>query len=151
MSIARFVLCICRVNNYIAGLILASALFVSFLFYSQDSMLYLPNNPSTARTDVWLPYSYDLPYQEHYLKTSDNNTIHSYFILQPKPQRKTAYTLLFFHGNAGNIGHRLPNAKELFNELQINILLIEYRGYGLSTGVPNEKGKFSKFMFTWLI
>jgi len=45
-----------------------------------------------------------------------------------------------FHGNAGNIGYRLPIAKILENELRCNILMLQYRGYGLSSGNPNEKG-----------
>lgn len=45
-----------------------------------------------------------------------------------------------FHGNAGNIGHRLPIAKILAEDLGYNVFFVEYRGYGLSTGDPNEKG-----------
>jgi fermentation-respiration switch protein FrsA (DUF1100 family) len=48
--------------------------------------------------------------------------------------------VLMFHGNAGNIGYRLPIAKILENELRCNILMLQYRGYGLSSGNPNEKG-----------
>ena len=45
-----------------------------------------------------------------------------------------------FHGNAGNIGYRLPIAKVLAEELGCNVFMLQYRGYGLSTGAPNEKG-----------
>lgn len=45
-----------------------------------------------------------------------------------------------FHGNAGNIGHRLPIARVLANDLSYTTLMVDYRGYGLSTGNPNEKG-----------
>lgn len=45
-----------------------------------------------------------------------------------------------FHGNAGNIGYRLPIAKILENDLGCNVLMLQYRGYGLSSGNPNEKG-----------
>lgn len=45
-----------------------------------------------------------------------------------------------FHGNAGNIGYRLPIAKILSEEMGCNVLMLQYRGYGRSTGVPNEKG-----------
>lgn len=45
-----------------------------------------------------------------------------------------------FHGNAGNIGHRLPIAKVLADICGLGVLLLEYRGYGLSTGTPDEKG-----------
>lgn len=45
-----------------------------------------------------------------------------------------------FHGNAGNIGHRVPIAKMLEENLGCNVFMLEYRGYGLSTGTPDEKG-----------
>jgi fermentation-respiration switch protein FrsA (DUF1100 family) len=45
-----------------------------------------------------------------------------------------------FHGNAGNIGHRIPIARMLINSLGCNVFMLEYRGYGLSTGEPDEKG-----------
>jgi fermentation-respiration switch protein FrsA (DUF1100 family) len=48
---------------------------------------------------------------------------------------------MFFHGNAGNIGLRLPNAVQMYQHLQCNILLVEYRGYGDSDSVkPGEAG-----------
>lgn len=45
-----------------------------------------------------------------------------------------------FHGNAGNVGHRLPIAKVLSDSLGCHVLMLEYRGYGLSTGTPDENG-----------
>jgi fermentation-respiration switch protein FrsA (DUF1100 family) len=45
-----------------------------------------------------------------------------------------------FHGNAGNIGHRVPIAKAVQDTLQCNVFMLEYRGYGMSTGVPDEAG-----------
>ena len=45
-----------------------------------------------------------------------------------------------FHGNAGNIGHRIPIARVLEENSGCGILMLEYRGYGLSSGTPNEEG-----------
>ncbi|KAI5306073.1 hypothetical protein KEM55_008736, partial [Ascosphaera atra] len=45
-----------------------------------------------------------------------------------------------FHGNAGNIGHRVPIAEALAYNLACNVFMVEYRGYGASTGTPDEKG-----------
>lgn len=49
-------------------------------------------------------------------------------------------TIIMFHGNAGNIGHRVPIAKIIEENTGCNILMLEYRGYGMSTGTPNEVG-----------
>lgn len=45
-----------------------------------------------------------------------------------------------FHGNAGNIGHRVPVAKMLEEYGGCSVFMLEYRGYGLSTGTPSEQG-----------
>lgn len=45
-----------------------------------------------------------------------------------------------FHGNAGNIGHRTPIARMIVNSIGCNVFMLEYRGYGLSTGTPDETG-----------
>ena len=45
-----------------------------------------------------------------------------------------------FHGNAGNIGHRVPIGKILEEHIGCNVLMLEYRGYGLSSGTPDEAG-----------
>ncbi len=54
--------------------------------------------------------------------------------------KRAPITIIMFHGNAGNIGHRLPVAGVLDQFVDANILMVEYRGYGLSTGRPDEKG-----------
>ena len=51
-------------------------------------------------------------------------------------------TVLYFHGNAGNIGHRLMNVKGFVQMLGCNVCLLEYRGYGHSDGSPSEDGLY---------
>ena len=101
-------------------------------------MLYYPEVPTNSRMFVAAPNSLDLPFENVYFKSLDNTKLHAYLVLQPQPQ--LCPTILFFHGNAGNIGHRLPNVKGMFQHLQANIFLLQYRGYGLSEGTPSEAG-----------
>lgn len=75
-------------------------------------------------------------------ETIDRVQIHMYFIGQPKDRQRNSPTLIFFHGNAGNMGHRLQNCVGLYHNLHCNILLVEYRGYGLSEGTPSEEGLY---------
>ena len=79
-----------------------------------------------------------IPYEEHIIKTEDNESIHVWLLLQQ--DSKNVPTLIYFHGNAGNMGFRLQNAAEMYARVGINILMMDYRGYGKSTGVPSEKG-----------
>jgi len=66
--------------------------------------------------------------------------LHAFHIRPPNKQFARNVTILMFHGNAGNIGYRLPIAKILSEEMGCNVLMLQYRGYGRSTGAPNEKG-----------
>ena len=66
----------------------------------------------------------------------DGVKIHSWLLLHPDARRQRNPTIVFFHGNAGNIGLRLPNAIQMYRDLNANVLLVEYRGYGDSDNVP---------------
>lgn len=74
------------------------------------------------------------------IPTPDGESLSAFFIRASNKRYARNVTVLLFHGNAGNIGHRLPIAKILEEELGCNVLLLQYRGYGLSTGTPTEKG-----------
>ncbi|NNE37551.1 MAG: alpha/beta hydrolase, partial [Gammaproteobacteria bacterium] len=58
------------------------------------------------------------------------------------PHLSPRATLIFFHGNGGNISHRLEKIR-IFNELGLNIFIFDYRGYGLSTGQPGEQATYA--------
>ncbi|OON17240.1 hypothetical protein X801_06920 [Opisthorchis viverrini] len=70
--------------------------------------------------------------------------ITGYLLLQDDPSvRPTSPTVLILHGNAGNIGHRLPFCRLLADHVQCNILIVDYRGYGRSSGKPTEPGLYA--------
>lgn len=73
-----------------------------------------------------------------FLTTEDGVRIHAFFLPAPGATR----SLLFLHGNAGNASHRLPNAADLAS-LGVDVLLLDYRGYGLSEGRPDEDGVYA--------
>ena len=70
------------------------------------------------------------------LRSDDGVRLHAFFLPGDPPSRRS---LLFLHGNAGNASHRLPNAAALAR-LGTDVLLLDYRGYGLSEGRPSEAG-----------
>ncbi|XP_011502523.1 PREDICTED: alpha/beta hydrolase domain-containing protein 13 isoform X2 [Ceratosolen solmsi marchali] len=122
-----------RINNW-------HRKYIGVLYNVEDKLLYYPRLPANARIYVPSPALHNLPYQSIYAKSSDGTLIHMFFIPQPEDLIKTAPTVLFLHGNAGNMGHRLDNVKLLYKNVHCNVLLLEYRGYGLSQGSPSEKG-----------
>ncbi|CAF1213376.1 unnamed protein product [Rotaria sp. Silwood1] len=127
-------------GNFILIIFILCGILFS-LYGLQDALLYQPNEPDTARTIVLTPEIYQLPYEIIIIETSDNEKLHGYLIKQNNHSDQCE-TLIFFHGNAGNIGHRLQNAHLLYQACNINILLFDYRGYGKSTGRPSESGLY---------
>ncbi len=83
----------------------------------------------------YYPGDIGLEYKEVYFQASDKVTINAWFVKCPGAY----HTILFCHGNAGNISHRLDKLK-FFHSLGCNILIFDYRGYGKSRGVPSEAG-----------
>lgn len=92
------------------------------------SFLYFPEKTFAAT-----PKEVGLDFAEHFIKTTSGRTIHDWFLLHPQ----ASATLLFFHGNAGNISHRLDKLK-IFHEIGLATLIIDYAGYGKSEGKPSE-------------
>lgn len=74
------------------------------------------------------------------IPTPDDEKLSAFYIRAPNRTSKSNITVLMFHGNAGNIGHRIPIARMLVHNMGCNVLMLEYRGYGLSTGSPDETG-----------
>jgi hypothetical protein len=115
---------------------------VLILFFFQSHLLYLPNVPS--RDVVATPDDAGLAYESVTITTEDGVTLDGWFI----PGRPARGALLFFHGNAGNISHRLDSLK-IFNELGLTTLIFDYRGYGRSGGQPSEEGTHRDAEAVW--
>jgi fermentation-respiration switch protein FrsA (DUF1100 family) len=81
-------------------------------------------------------------FEELVIPTSDGEKLSAFFIRGPRRGRNSNLTVLMFHGNAGNIGHRIPIARMIVNYVGCNVFMLEYRGYGLSTGEPDENGLY---------
>jgi hypothetical protein len=81
------------------------------------------------------PPDIGLEYQDVYFQAADKAKLNAWYI----SCKNTSYTLLFCHGNAGNLGHRLEKLK-FFHDLGLNVFIFDYRGYGRSKGKPSEAG-----------
>ncbi|KAF2429922.1 BEM46 family protein-like protein [Tothia fuscella] len=113
----------------------------SLLYFKQTEIIYPRNIPPDARTNVPRPSTYGISNAEDLMiPTPDGESLSAFLIRPANRQHARNVTILMFHGNAGNIGHRVPIAKILSEDISCNILMLQYRGYGLSTGTPNEKG-----------
>ncbi len=119
----------------------AYGLLVVVMYLMQARMLYLADVP--GRTLAMTPANAGLDYEDIYIETTDQVTLHGWFI--PGPSSRV---LLFFHGNAGNISHRLDSIR-LFHDLGLSVLIIDYRGYGQSNGRTSEKGMYRDADAAW--
>ena len=118
-------------------------LICSFVYIAQEKLVYFPGSEVTAT-----PKEVGLTFDELYIETSDGEKIHTWDI----PAKASSKYILFLHGNAGNIGNRL-NTISLLNRLGHSIAILDYRGYGKSTGKPSEQGTYQDALavFKYLI
>jgi fermentation-respiration switch protein FrsA (DUF1100 family) len=98
-----------------------------------DGMIFHPAPGADLR-----PGQVGLAGEDVFLETEDGARIHAFWL----PAEGATRALLFLHGNAGNASHRLPNAAQLV-ALGVHVLLLDYRGYGLSEGRPSEAGVYA--------
>jgi len=130
---------------FISFLTIAVSIYLALtlmLYLFQGRMVFLSNLP--GRTLTASPNDIGLDYEDISLTTSDNERLHGWYI----PAANSRGVLLFFHGNAGNISHRLDSIK-IFHELDLDTLIIDYRGYGQSTGEASEQGTYLDAQAAW--
>jgi len=123
------------VAGSVAALYLAICLY---FFLRQDALVFYPS-PPPVRT----PADAGLAHRELSIATADGERLHAWLIearRDPAEEPRSARpTVLYSHGNAGNVEHRIDVAATLAG-LGCDVLLYDYRGYGKSSGRPSEAG-----------
>ena len=112
------------------------------LYLFQGSLVFLANLPGRALDAT--PADIGLPYEDAWITTADGERLHGWYV----PADAARGALLFFHGNAGNISHRLESIA-IFNRLGLDVLIVDYRGYGQSSGRPSEEGTYHDARAAW--
>ncbi|KAL8269737.1 hypothetical protein Esti_006336 [Eimeria stiedai] len=130
---------------WVGGLLISGVMGV--LWFFQEKLVFYPEVPRGFETPdknprgLHNPGERNLPFEDVFIRTRDGLTLHGWLL--PQPNAKQVPTFLYFHGNAGNIGFRLPNLELMFRLVGVNILIISYRGYGYSEGSPTEEGVYT--------
>lgn len=107
----------------------------ALIYFKQSSLVFLPELDRGFHAN---PMDIGLTFAPLKLVTADGETLDGWFV--PAAAKSEARGLVvFFHGNAGNIGHRLDYLR-MFHDLGLATLMFDYRGYGLSSGTPSEQG-----------
>lgn len=127
---------------FLAFAIVLYAGFSLMLYVLQDRLVFLPHMPGRELDAT--PQVIRLDYEDAWIDTADGERLHSWYI----PADDARGTVLFFHGNAGNISHRMESIL-IFNRLGLNVLIVDYRGYGQSSGKPGEQGSYRDARAAW--
>jgi len=123
-------------------LILITAIYAGlavFLFFFQSRLIYFP-----TREIIATPDQIGLSYESVSFKAPDGVKLSGWFIPADSPRG----VVIFCHGNAGNISHRLESV-EIFHRLRLSTLIFDYRGYGASEGNPSEEGSYLDAKGAW--
>jgi hypothetical protein len=115
----------------IAALLIIGSVLL-FLRYIETRTLFYPIKEISS-----FPDRAQLKFQDVFFETTDGVKLNGWFI----PFKDSEYTILFCHGNAGNITHRIEKLK-FFNDLGCSVFIFDYRGYGKSQGRPSERGLY---------
>lgn len=130
-----------------SGLRIASLLVVlcALMLVFERKLIYFPQ-----RAYDIVPRELGLAFEDLRLVTEDGLAIHGWYLPPPGSPR---WTVLFAHGNGGNVSHRLDRALLLQARLGAAVLLFDYRGYGRSEGAPDEEGTYrdARAAHRWLI
>jgi uncharacterized protein len=123
----------------VAGAVLVYLLIIAGAFLFQSRLVYFPERELAATPQVK-----GLSYQEVRFTAADEVELHGWFI----PAAPARGVILFCHGNAGNISHRLESI-QLFHQLGMSTFIFDYRGYGRSQGRPSEAGTYRDAEAAW--
>ncbi len=132
-------------KTFLGLLTLAASIYILLglmIYLFQGKMVFLANMPGRALTAS--PGDIGLAYENVSLTTSDDERLHGWYV----PAARARGVVLFFHGNAGNISHRLDSIA-IFHQLGLDTLIIDYRGYGESSGQTSEQGTYLDAQAAW--
>jgi len=114
-------------------------MLLAFVYFRQGSLLYYPMGEI-----LHTPADIGLDFDELTVKTRDGVVLFGWYI----PARQERGVVLFCHGNAGNISHRLDSIR-IFHDLGLTVCIFDYRGYGKSKGSPTESGTYLDAEAIW--
>ncbi|KPL21488.1 MAG: hypothetical protein AMJ75_09885 [Phycisphaerae bacterium SM1_79] len=125
------------------GLFAAYCVWGVVLYIMQAKLLYSP-----VREVLYTPDELELDFEEVVFRSADGLQLTGWYV----PARGSELTVLFCHGNGGNMMHRLDSIN-ILHDLGLNCFIFDYRGYGGSQGRPSEEGTYldAAAAYEWLI
>ena len=115
---------------------------IGYVYFNQHNIVLSPSSDYHPP-----PKSFNIT--QNFIQFGDNDSLHTWYV----SNNKNDLTVLYFSGNAFNISHRLFHI-DVFNQLNINAVMFDYKGYGLSTGLIERKESFfesSELVYDYMI
>lgn len=123
----------------ILGLVL-TVLSGLMIYFFQDSIIF-----QTEKLEPALSYSFGVPHQEISITTPDGETLNALLF---SPVDSSKGLILYFHGNSGSL-KRWGGIAAPLTAYNFHVLVVDYRGYGKSTGKPDEQGLYADAQAVW--
>jgi len=130
------------ITKFIISILVIYFVLLIFLYFYQEKLLYHPNVNNYTEDDKLA-----LEINKVNITTSDHHSLLGWFYKKDISKK----TILFFHGNAGSLENRIYKLNH-FKNLDLNFLIIAWRGFSGNSGKPNEKGLYddAKSAMKWL-
>ena len=126
----------------ISGVLSLYISIIGYVYFNQRNIVLSPSSDYHPP-----PKSFNIT--QNFIQFGDNDSLHTWYV----SNNKNDLTVLYFSGNAFNISHRLFHI-DVFNQLNINAVMFDYKGYGLSTGLIERKDSFfesSELVYDYMI
>ncbi len=117
--------------------------FLVIVYLLQEKLIFFPEKvPENYQ------YSFSQPFKEVYLTSPDKARLHALYFIQDNPKG----AILYFHGNAGSLRSWGYVAEDLMR-YGYNVLIMDYQGFGKSTGKLSQKALFedAELMYKYLL
>jgi fermentation-respiration switch protein FrsA (DUF1100 family) len=124
-----------RIIFYVSGFVIIAMLGSTWL---ADYLTFAPEKYPGPDQGSWNISDLSYPVEDHWIITPDKIRLHAWYL----PNKKSNITILWLHGNAGNITGRLDQAITWADNLSVSVFLLSYRGYGRSEGNPSIKNLY---------
>lgn len=123
-------------------LMLGYGILLGLVYFLQARLVYFPDIGAGFAGST--PSDIGLEYEDVNFNTSDGLQLHGWYVSEESGRG----VVLFFHGNAGDISHRLDSIA-FFHGLGYSVFIVDYRGYGRSEGAPDEQGTYRDAEAAW--
>jgi fermentation-respiration switch protein FrsA (DUF1100 family) len=121
----------CTLASVVLGAAAVSFRTFSMLAWLERAFLYFPTQDTAQPLSAFGPGASDVRF-------GTENRLHGVFVPAPVGTEAARITIVFCHGNGGNLTHRAPLMARLHADLGVNVFIFDYQGYGQSAGVPSE-------------